>query len=218
MVAVVGRATHRQRGCVRTNAGADLKKHSTGERTAKQRRDYILLAHRTTRRLRELAKPVVVAINGPARGAGAEMALSGDLVLMADEATIAFPETGLGTFVGGGVTGILPRLVGEARAKRLVYLGEVLDGPRAVELGLAMASFPVEKLMDEAMALAARLAERAPVSMAFAKDLLQKAPGRDLETTLLAETEAILACMGTEDWAEGIRSFTERRAPRFNGR
>lgn len=199
-------------------AGADLKKHAAGERSAKERRDYILLAHETTRRVHDFSKPIVAAVNGPARGAGAELAVNCDFVLMADEATIAFPETGLGTFVGGGVTALLPRLLGEARAKRLVYLGEVLDGRAAVEVGLALASYPVGRLMDEAMALAGRLAERAPLSMALAKELLGRAPGLDLETVLRLEAEAILACMGTEDWAEGIRAFAERRAPRYEGR
>jgi len=199
-------------------AGADLKEHAAGTRTPAQKRQYITLAHDTTRQLYEWPRPVIVAVNGPARGAGAEMALNGDVVLMADAASIAFPETGLGTFVGGGVTAHLTRLVGMARAKQLVYSGAVLDGPAAVAAGLAQASYPLDELMPAALDLARTFAEKAPISMAFAKQLIQAAPGRDLEATLAAETEAILACMTTEDWAEGVASYDQRRPPRYRGR
>ena len=93
-------------------AGADLKKHSSGERDRDAKRAYIELAHRATEELYCFPKPVICAINGPARGAGTEMALNCDFIIMARGATMAFPETGLGTFVGGGVTWHLPRLLG----------------------------------------------------------------------------------------------------------
>lgn len=199
-------------------AGADLKKHAEGDRSPWQKREYIMLAHETTRQLYEAPLPTIAAINGPARGAGAEMALNCDFVLMADGASIAFPETGLGTFVGGGVTSHLSQLLGMTKAKYLVYTGEVLDGPAAVEWGLALGSYPLDDLLPEAEKLARRFAAKAPISMGFAKEQLQAAPHRDLPTVLLAEAEAILACMGTEDWAEGINSFKERRSPQFGGK
>ena len=199
-------------------AGADLKKHSSGDRTPWQKREYIFLAHETTRQIYEFPKPVIVAVNGPARGAGTEMALNGDFLLMADTATIGLPEIGLATFVGGGVTSHLPRVVGMMKAKELIYTGKVLNGSEAVEIGLALRSVPVEQLMSEALGLAKELTEKAPISIGFAKKLIQQAPDRDLETVLLAESEAILACMNTEDWHEGIASFAEKRKPRFKGR
>ena len=199
-------------------AGADLKKHSAGERTHQQKREYILLAHETTRRIHEFPKPVIAAVNGPARGAGAEMAVSCDFIFMAEEATIAFPETGLGTFVGGGVTYLLPRMVGVTHAKELVYSGRVLDGRAAVDMGLAFRCFPVATLMKETESFAGTLSEKAPVSMQHAKKRLQQSSALDLETVLLLEAEGILSCMDTEDWHEGIRSFNEKRKPTFRGR
>ena len=199
-------------------AGADLKKHSSADRTPWQRREYIFLANATTRLIYEFPKPVIVAVNGPARGAGTEMALNGDFLFMADTATIGFPETGLGTFVGGGVTYHLTKVVGMMKARELIYTGKILNGPEAVELGLALKSVPVDQLMPEALALAKELAEKAPISIGFAKKLIQQAPHRDLETVLLAESEAILACMNTEDWHEGIASFADKRKPKFRGR
>jgi enoyl-CoA hydratase len=199
-------------------AGADLKKHGEGDRTAWQKREYILLAHETTRQIYEFEKPIIAAVNGPARGAGSEMALNCDFVLMAEQASIGFPETSLGTFVGGGVTKHLTNLVGMTQAKRLVYTGEVLDGPKAVEIGLALESVPVDKLMERALELANKIAEKAPISTAFAKEHLQKALQLDLKTVLLKEAEAILACMNTEDWHEGIVSFSEKRKPIYKGK
>jgi enoyl-CoA hydratase len=218
VLVLTGSVLHRD-GAVRQAfcAGADLKEHADGHRDAAARRAYIELAHETTRRLWSHPTPVIAALNGPARGAGAEMAVACDLILMADSATLAFPETGLGTFVGGGVTLHLPRLVGLARAKELIYTGRVLDGPAAVEIGLAVASMPVERLMDQALDLARRLAERAPLSMTLAKRHLQRGYGLELDAVLRQETDAILACMATADWQEGVRAFAERRRPVFQG-
>jgi len=198
-------------------AGADLKEHAAGTRTAAQRREYILLAHETTRRLYEYPKPTIAAVNGPARGAGAEMAICCDFILMAEPATLAFPETGLGTFVGGGATYHLPRLVGLARAKELVYTGRVLDGPAAARIGLALRCVPAERLAEAARGLARELAERAPLSLRLAKQHLQESDRRDLATVLRVEAEAILACMDSEDWKEGVRAFAGRRKPVFTG-
>jgi enoyl-CoA hydratase len=199
-------------------AGADLKKHSTGERSHAQKREYIMLAHDTTRLIYEFPKPVIAAINGPARGAGAEMALSCDFIFMAEDATLAFPETGLGSFVGGGVTYHLPGIVGLAKAKELIYSGRLIDGKGAVDIGLALRCFPVATLMEEAKSFAQELCEKAPISMMWAKKRLQQSAALDIETVVLLEAEAILACMDTEDWREGIQSFDEKRKPVFKGR
>jgi len=198
-------------------AGADLKHHASGRRTASDQRRYIELAHATTRQLAEHPQPTIAAIGGPARGAGAEMALCCDFVFMAEEATVAFPETGLGTFVGGGVTRHLPRTVGLMRAKELVFSGRVVDGVEAVGIGLALRAFPGDRLLEEAHAFALAMASRAPLSIRLAKQHLQ-ASGRDLETTLREEAWAILECMATEDWQEGVRAFAEKRRPVFRGR
>ncbi len=199
-------------------AGADLKKHAADDRTPWQKREYILMAHETTRMIYEFPKPVIVAVNGPARGAGTEMALNGDFLFMADTATIAFPETGLATCVGGGVTYLLTQLVGSMRARELIYTGRIVHGPEAVAMGLALNSVPVDRLMPEVLSFASALAEKAPTSLSLTKELIRKGPHRDMETVLLAESEAILACMNTEDWHTGIRSFAEKRKPVFKGR
>ena len=199
-------------------AGADLKKHSSGERSHAQKREYIMLAHETTRKIYEFPKTIIAAINGPARGAGAEMALNCDFIFMAEDATLGFTETGLGTFVGGGVTYHLPRIIGLVKAKELVYSGKIVDGKTAVDLGLALKCFPVDRLIHESKVFAQALAEKAPVSMLLAKKRLQQSPALDIETVIHLEAEAILSCMDTEDWHEGIRSFNEKRKPIYKGK
>jgi enoyl-CoA hydratase len=128
------------------------------------------------------------------------MALSCDFIIMSDEASIAFPETGLGTFVGGGVTLHLPRIVGLMKAKELIYTGRVLDAAAAVDLGIALYAYPMAAFMDNVMEFAAGIARKAPIPIAMAKKHLQDRP-LDLETVLQLETDAILACMDTEGLA-----------------
>ncbi len=200
-------------------AGADLKKHSAGERSPKQKGEYIRLAHETVLRIYTFPKPIIAAINGPARGAGTELALACDFILMAEGATLALPETALGTFVGGGVTHILPRLIGPARAKELVYTGKVIDGRAAIELGLALGCHPVTQLLEAARDLSRWTSpKKHPFPSVLPKNLLQHSPQLDIETALELETKAILTCMKSEDWHEGLLAFSEKRKPRFVGR
>lgn len=199
-------------------AGADLKKHSTGERSPAERREYIRLAHETVRKIYQHPKPIIAAVNGPARGAGTEMALACDMLLMAEEATLALPETGLGTFVGGGVTHLLPRLIGLAKAKELVYTGRAIDGKAAVEMGLALGCYPVAVLLEKVRRLTMEIADRAPISIAFAKKYLQRSPAQGFEAALDLEAKAILTCMASDDWHEGLQAFGEKRKPKFVGR
>ncbi len=199
-------------------AGADLKDHSSGRRDTAARRAYIELAHETTRMIYRYPKPTIAAVNGPARGAGLEMAINCDFILMAENATLAFTEVGLGTFVGGAVTSLLPTLVGMTRAKELIYTCKAIDGNQALALGLALKTVPVAYLMEAALSLAEDLSAKAPISMKMAKSMLQGSRFHDIETVLKNETEAILSCMETEDWHEGIRSFVEKRKPIYRGK
>lgn len=199
-------------------AGADLKKHSTGERTSEQKKEYIKLAHETCRLLYELPKPVIAAVNGAARGAGTEIALNCDFIFMASNATLAFPETSLGTCVGGGVTKHLTNIVGIAKAKELIYSGKIVDGITAVDMGLALASHPLNELYSQTKKFANELSQKAPVSMRLAKELIHKATDMDIKSVLEKETDAIIECMGTEDWQEGIKAFGEKRKPFYKGK
>ena len=196
--------------------GADLKAHKAG-RTAFDRRQYLRGEQIVCRRLMLLSKPVVAAVNGFALGAGAEMAIAADFMLMTESAQIGLPEVSIGTFLGGGVTYLLPRLVGLAKARELVFLGERIKGDEAVRIGLANRVLPDEGFLEAAREFAGRIAGKAPFSMQLAKEQLNMAAERTLDGALSAELEGMTFVGTTQDWQEGIDAFAEKRPPVFKG-
>ena len=136
---------------------------------------------------------------------------------MAKSAKLGFPEIGIGSFLGGGITYLLPRLVGLAKARELVFLGERIDGDEAVRIGLACRSYPDEGFLDQARAFALELAGKAPFSMQLAKEQLNLAAERTLDGALVAELEGMMFCSTTKDWQEGVDAFADKRPPVFRG-
>lgn len=197
--------------------GADMKAHEGAGRTLYQRRQYLQLGNDVGEAIAQLSKPVIAGVNGYALGAGAEMAVACDFILMADEAQIGFPETSIGTCVGGGVSKWLPQLVGLAQARRLLYTGDRINGAEATRLGLALANYPADQLMPEATALATKLAKQAPVSMAMLKPLVNRASQTEMASQMQQELDAVFACSATEDWQEGVNAFADKRPPQFKG-
>jgi enoyl-CoA hydratase len=196
--------------------GADLKAHSAGTRTPAERAAYVHLGQRVCAQIQTMETPVVAAVRGYALGAGAELAVSADFLLIAADARMGFPEVSIGTFVGGGVTHRLPRLVGLRRATELLMMGERFTGRQALEWGLATAAPRAEDLDEAAADLAGRLTRTAPLSLGRMKAALNRAPS--LTDALRAEAADLLAVMQTQDWAEGVAAFAERREPVFHGR
>jgi enoyl-CoA hydratase len=196
--------------------GADLKEHKAG-RSPFDRRQYLQGEQTVCRRLLQLKKPVVAAVNGYALGAGAEMAIASDFLLMAASAQIGLPEISIGSFLGGGVTWLLPRLVGLAKARELVFLGERIGAEEAVRIGLATRALPDDGFLDGARDFARRLAAKAPFSMQLAKEQLNMAAERTLDAALVAELEGMMFVSSTRDWQEGVNAFAEKRAPVFRG-
>jgi enoyl-CoA hydratase len=197
--------------------GADLKEHKAG-RSAFDRRQYLKGEQVVCKRLMLLSKPVIAAVNGFALGAGAEIAIASDFVLMAESAQIGLPEVSIGNFLGGGVTYLLPRLVGLAKARELVFLGERIKGEEAVRIGLANRVLPDEGFIDAAREFALRIAGKAPFSMQLAKEQLNMAAERTLDAALTAELEGMMFVGTTQDWQEGVDAFAEKRTPVFRGR
>ena len=197
--------------------GADLKSHSQGPMSAEERREYIGLTQTVNAGLQYSRLPVVAAVNGHAIGAGLELALSADFVVVARDAKLRLPEVALGTFVGGGVTYRLPRRVGDLKARELILAGGFFSGEDAVAMGLANRALPPEEVLEAALELAKELAASAPLSMAQAKRLLGRSPEMTAEEAMAEEADALDAIMEMEDWAEGIRAFAEKRPPRFTG-
>jgi enoyl-CoA hydratase len=196
--------------------GADLKAHNSGTRSREEQAHYLDLAQRVCEQIQKMATPVVAAVNGYALGAGAEMAVSADFLVITEDAQMGFPEVGIGTFVGGGVTNRLPRLVGLRRATDMLMLGERFTGRQALDWGLAHSAVPADSLIDSAHNLADALAAKAPLSLARMKAaLLRNDP---LDVVLETEPQELLELMATQDWAEGVAAFAERRTPLFTGK
>jgi len=196
--------------------GADLKEHKAG-RSAFDRRQYLQGEQTVCKRLMTLKQPVIAAVQGYALGAGAELAIASDFLLMAESAQIGLPEISIGNFLGGGVTVLLPRLVGLAKARELVFLGERIGGDEAVRIGLANRSFPDAEFAGAAREFAQRVATKAPFSMQLAKEQLNFAAESTLDAALRAELEGMVFVGTTRDWQEGVDAFAEKRPPVFKG-
>ena len=197
--------------------GADLKEHSAGNRTEQQVYEYLELGNEVCRRIFLHPKIIIAAIHGYALGAGAEMSCSADFIVMTESAQIGFPEISIGTHIGGGLTAILPKLVGLAKARELIYTGVWISGTEAKNIGLASRVFTENNFAQDVNEFAAKIATGAPVSQKFAKKNLNNFQ-IDYKSRLNSELAAIRACMLTDDWQEGVDAFNEKRKPKFKGK
>jgi enoyl-CoA hydratase len=198
--------------------GADLKDHHTQTRTEEERRAYTEAEQQVCLMLQRAGKPFIASVNGYALGAGAEIALSCDFVVMQRSAQIGFPEISIGTYLGGGLTSLLPRLVGLAKARELIYLGKRIEGAEAERIGLIYRAVDDDRLEEETALLRDELTAKAPIPLGTAKRHLLEHIRLRPDEVMDAETDALYWCMQTEDWAEGARAFNEKRKPVFKGK
>jgi len=164
------------------------------------------------------SKPVIAAVQGDAVSAGLELALACDVRIAGESARFALPETSLGLLPMGGGTQRLPRVVGRAKALAMILLGETLDASESLVCGLVSRVVPDERLAAEAMALAQRIADRGPLAVRYAKEAVSRGVEMPLEQALRFETDLTVILQTTEDRAEGVRAFLEKRRPQFKGR
>jgi enoyl-CoA hydratase len=164
-----------------------------------------------------IGKPVIAAINGFALGGGLELALRCDIRIASDKALLGQTEINLGIIPGGGATQLLPRLIGTARAKELFFTGDTIKADRALELGVVNRVVPADKLMDEVMALASKLAAKPAVALKMIKLAVDHGINMDLRSALTYEGECFVLSFVSEDGREGMRAFAEKRKPNFKG-
>jgi enoyl-CoA hydratase/carnithine racemase len=176
------------------------------------------LRDRTLLAMRDAPQPIIAAVNGPAAGAGMNLALGCDLRLASTTATFVEAFVRRGLHVDWGGTYFLPRLVGMARAAELIFTGEPISAETALALGLVNAVHPPEALLPATYALARKIADGPPIAIRLAKRALHHNQDVDLRAALEFETFAQNVCFETEDAREGIRAFVDKRAPRFTGR
>jgi enoyl-CoA hydratase len=176
-------------------------------------RSWIREGHRVFARVAALRQPVIAALNGYAFGGGLELALAADIRLAATTAELALPEVKIGAIPGWGGTSRLRALIGAGRAKQLIFTGARLDAARAERWGLVNEAIVPGELAARAQSLARDIAANAPVSVQLAKQLID---GHD-DPTVTLEALASAVAASTADGREGVASFREKRAPRFEG-
>ncbi|MGE0680756.1 MAG: enoyl-CoA hydratase-related protein [Candidatus Binatia bacterium] len=170
------------------------------------------------RKLETLPIPVIAAVNGFALGGGTELALACDLIIAADKAKFGQPEINLGIIPGFGGTQRLARRIGLPRARELIYSGDMIDAETALQYGLANKVVPLADLMNEATALAQKLAAKPPIAIRQAKAAINAGIDMDLDNGCRFENEAFALTFATEDKKEGMEAFLAKREAKFTGR
>jgi len=197
-------------------AGADIAQMK--EFNALEGRRFGQLGQSTFRKLELLSQPVIAAINGFALGGGCELAMACDIRLASETAKFGQPEVTLGLTAGFGGTQRLPRIVGTGVASELLFTGDIIDAQEAYRIGLVNHVYPSDKLLEEALKLANRIAGRAPAAVQLSKSAIQRGINMDLDSAVAYEAEVFALTFSTQDQKEGCGAFLERRKPVFEGR
>ena len=175
------------------------------------------LGHSLFTRLEQLRFPVIAAVNGFSLGGGCELALACDFIYASTRAKFGQPEVNLGIIPGFGGTQRLPRRVGSAMARELIYSGQMIGADEALRIGLVKALFEPDELLAAAQATAAEIASKGPLAVSEAKRLIRDGVDIPLPQANKREQAAFGAAFDTEDQAEGMTAFLDKRAPVFKG-
>lgn len=196
--------------------GADVSQFAGAEPVAAR---YGLLAgQRVLRDMEEMEKPVIAAVNGYAFGGGCEVALACDIRICSESARFGQLEINYGILPGWAATQRLTRIVGFGRSKELILTGRTVDSAEAYRMGLVSEVVPDDELDSRVEELAGMLAEKAPIALALAKEMVNASAESSIPLGGALEATACALAMGTDDSLEGIKAFLERRKPDFKGR
>ena len=194
-------------------AGGDTTEFLTNtvEQTEKFQRENLEL----WRQMEKLRKPIIAAVHG---FCNIELIQATDIVVAAEDAKFGLPETGIGVSPGAGITIRLPRVVGKFIAKELLFTGDAITAAEAHRIGIVNRVVPADKLLDECLALAAKIAKRAPLAIGAAKACVNFGSEMSLDEGMEYQLRESIAMFHTKDLKEGITAFfKEKREPRFTG-
>jgi enoyl-CoA hydratase len=194
-------------------AGLDVKEVEGKSPT--DMKDFQVFSRDAAAKVAAIEKPVIAAINGLCLGGGLELALCCDLRIASEGTRFGQPEVTLGIIPGGGATQRLPRLIGAARAKELLFTGAIIDAQTALGMGLVNKIAPADKLMKEAMAMATTIAAMPAVALKMIKHAVDHGINMDLNSALAFEGESFMLSYTSEDGREGLRAFVEKRKPNY---
>jgi enoyl-CoA hydratase/carnithine racemase len=199
-------------------SGADLKEAMATLGQGKSLGERVVPFQAMIRTITATPKPVVAAVDGAAVGFGADLALACDLRVLSDRAYLQEKFVGIGLMPDGGATFHLPRLVGIGRALELLLLGEKIEAPKALELGLANRVVPPDAAVPEALALAKRLSEGPPLALSKIKAATRAGLSSTLDEALSREATGQAELLASADLMKGVSAWASKRKPKFEGR
>lgn len=199
------------------SAGADLKERVTLNETEVRRN--VEMIRDVFEDIARLPQPTIAAVNGHALGGGFEWMLACDFRMIVDGALVGLTETSFGIIPGAGGTQRLPRLIGETRAKELIFTAKKIDAKTAEQYGIVSRVVPtVEELMEVCLAFADEMLRNGPIAIRQAKQAIDRGLDQTLSEGLKLETAAYETVIPTEDRLEALRAFAEKRRPQFQGK
>ena len=200
-------------------SGGDIREMAAGRLRSWDMKKFLWEGvHRIVLTLEDLDKPIIAAINGAAMGAGLDMAMMCDLRVCSDRARLGESYILLGLIPGDGGAYFLPKLVGIAKALELLFTGDVLNPPEALAMGLVNRVVPHDRLMEETMILAEKIANKPPLAIRMMKRAVYQAQTSTLRSHLDYISSQLVLLSETQDHQEAVRSFLEKRKPIFVGK
>ena len=194
-------------------AGADIKAMSN--LSTREAYKFAMEGQKLGLNINESDKIYIAAVNGFALGGGCELALACDFAYASDRAKFGQPEVGLGVIPGFGGTQRLTRVIGMAKTKELVYTGDIIKADKALRLGIINKVFSPETLMEETIKTAKKIAQNAPIAVAYSKKVINKGLSMDMVQAVELESQAFAALFGTKDQKEGMDAFINKRKADF---
>jgi len=197
-------------------AGADIAEMAP--MTPWSAREFSELGHVLTALLEDIPCATIAAVNGYALGGGLELAVACDMIFASENAKLGLPEVTLGVTPGFGGTQRLVRLVGKLRAKEIIFTGDMVDAQTAARIGLVNSVLPQAELLNHCKKVAAKISERGPLAIGRAKRLVERGYDMPLRAANRQEAETFALLFDTQDRAEGMKAFLEKRPARFVGK